>query len=524
MDAAEFEAPPSPNYVSGPEHPPSPDYMPGPEHPPLPDYMLGLEEPKQAPLSLDYVLEPEYPEYLVPSDVKAPIEDHPLPDVASPVALSPGYVTESDPEEDLEEDPDDGGYDDDDESSNDDDDDDEEEEQEAFEDDDEEEEEHPDVADSFAVPVDDPVPSAEVTEAFETDNCYRGTHVAVAAALPSSPPPSPLTLLSSPLPQIPSPSLPKRACFSALASKFEVEESSAAAATRQAGHALTGSVDYGFIDTVDASIHAAEIEREAVIARQACAHSKSRSQAMEAQIRALQRDVDKILPKKRTTRTITTAPMTDAQIKALITQGVADALTEIEANRTSRNGDDSHDSRTSSRRTERAARGCTYSEFLKCQPLKFKGTEGVVSLSQWFEKMESVFHISNCTIACQIKFTTYTLLGSALTWWNSHVKTVGHDATYGMPWKTLKKIMTAKYCPRALMCSRMVPEESDEVKKYVGGLPDMIQGSVMASKQKTMQDAIEFSTKLMDQKIRAIVDRHVKNKRKFDDTSRNNQN
>ncbi|GJV16624.1 hypothetical protein Tco_1361947 [Tanacetum coccineum] len=133
-------------------------------------------------------------------------------------------------------------------------------------------------------------------------------------------------------------------------------------------------------------------------------------------------------PKKRTTTTTTTVPMTDAAIKALIAQGVADALAEIKAKRTSRNGDDSYDSRTGSRRTERAAR--------------------VVSLTQWFEKMESVFHISNCIVACQIKFATCTLLGSALMWWNSHVKTVGHDAAYGMPWKTLKKMMTAKYYPR----------------------------------------------------------------------------
>ncbi|GKB71420.1 hypothetical protein Tco_0932832 [Tanacetum coccineum] len=45
---------------------------------------------------------------------------------------------------------------------------------------------------------------------------------------------------------------------------------------------------------------------------------------------------------------------------------------------------------------------------------------------------------------------------------------------------------------------RMFPEESDEVEKYVGGLSDMIQGSVMVSKPKTMQDAIEFATELMD--------------------------
>ncbi|GJT83358.1 hypothetical protein Tco_1057700 [Tanacetum coccineum] len=134
-----------------------------------------------------------------------------------------------------------------------------------------------------------------------------------------------------------------------------------------------------------------------------------------------------------------------------------------------------------------------------------KGTEGFVGLTQWFEKIEPVFHISNCTVACQIKFTTCTLQGNALTWWNSHVKTVSHKVSYGMTWKTLKKMMTNNYNQRfqelALMCGRMFPEKSDEVEKYVGGLPDMIQGSVMASKPKTMQDAIEIANDLMDQKI-----------------------
>ncbi|GJZ89471.1 hypothetical protein Tco_0661253 [Tanacetum coccineum] len=114
-------------------------------------------------------------------------------------------------------------------------------------------------------------------------------------------------------------------------------------------------------------------------------------------------------------------------------------------------------------------------------------------------------------------------------WWNSHVKTVGHDVAYAMTWKTLKKMMTDKYCPRGEIKKleielRMFPVESDEVEKYVSGLPDMIQGSMMASKPKKMQDAIEFATELMDQKIRTLVERQAENKRKFENTSRNNQN
>nr|GEZ05419.1 putative reverse transcriptase domain-containing protein [Tanacetum cinerariifolium] len=71
--------------------------------------------------------------------------------------------------------------------------------------------------------------------------------------------------------------------------------------------------------------------------------------------------------------------MTDAQLKALIAQGASDALAEIKANRTNRNGDDIHDSRTGSRRIERPARECTYSDFLKCTD--------VLSYNQRFQEL-----------------------------------------------------------------------------------------------------------------------------------------
>ncbi|GJS31410.1 putative reverse transcriptase domain-containing protein [Tanacetum coccineum] len=76
----------------------------------------------------------------------------------------------------------------------------------------------------------------------------------------------------------------------------------------------------------------------------------------------------------------------------------------------------------------------------------------------------------------------------------------------------------------ALMCSRMFPEEIDKIEKYIGGLPDMIHGSVKASKPKTMQEAIEFTTELMDEKTHAYAERQAERKRKYDDLSKNNQN
>nr|GFA54571.1 reverse transcriptase domain-containing protein [Tanacetum cinerariifolium] len=139
-------------------------------------------------------------------------------------------------------------------------------------------------------------------------------------------------------------------------------------------------------------------------------------------------------------------------------------------------------------------------------------TEGIIGLTQWVKKMESVFLISNYTIACQVKFASCTIEGSALTWWNSHVRAVRQEFAYAMPWTTLKRIITYKYCPRgeikkleyeywnlrvrgtdlltynqrfqelALMCDIMFLEESAKVERYVDGLPDMIRGSIKASK------------------------------------------
>nr|GFA17544.1 reverse transcriptase domain-containing protein [Tanacetum cinerariifolium] len=113
---------------------------------------------------------------------------------------------------------------------------------------------------------------------------------------------------------------------------------------------------------------------------------------------------------------------------------------------------------------------------------------------------------------------------------NSKTGTVGHEAAYGMSWKTLMEMMTDKYCPRNEI-SKLEMElwdpkvkEADKIEKYVGGLPDMIHGSVVASKQKTMQEVIEIATELMDKKIRTFAERETTSKRKFENTSRNTQN
>ncbi|GKA36364.1 putative reverse transcriptase domain-containing protein [Tanacetum coccineum] len=528
-----------------------------------------------------YVLEPDYPEYLAPLDDDILVKDQPLHVDASPAALSPGYVADSDLEEDPKEDPID--Y-----TANADDD---EEEEESFEDDDDEEEEHlaPTDSTTIASPAVDPVPSTEETEPFETDESaaipppphadHTTSRMSVRTQTPipfpskpeiPSPPlplPSPPTHTSpicdeaplayraagirlrdaSPLPlhvpstsrraDIPEADIPpqKRLCLTAPTPRFEVEESFAVAVARQPGSTVAYRVDYSFVDTIDASIQ--DSERRTMDAKEVV-NLRRYHVALRDEVDTLRRYLSSLCTTHEQERVEARQALDsseahnralEARIAVLETQGIADALAEHDADR-SKNGDDNHDSGTGRRRQAPPTRECTYSDFLKCQHLNLKGTEGVVGFTQWFGKMESVFHISNCTV------------------------TVTHEVAYAMTWKNLKKMMTDKYCPigeikkleiemwnlkvkgtdvvsynqhfqeLSLMCSRMFPEESDEIKKYVGGLPDMIHGSVMASKPKTMQDAIKFVTELMDQKIRTLAERLAKDKRKFEDTSRNNQN
>nr|GEW08578.1 hypothetical protein [Tanacetum cinerariifolium] len=168
-------------------------------------------------------------------------------------------------------------------------------------------------------------------------------------------------------------------------------------------------------------------------------------------------DFKKMAPKRaRTTRanpdptrtTTATEPMTQEAIDNLIAQRVAEALAEYETHRNSVvNRDTSNTTRTGPR-TVRPTRECTYKDYLNCGPLKFNDTEGVIGLTRWFERTESVSSISNCTAENQVKFAFCTLIGSTLTWWNSHMRAVSQEVAYTMPWRTLKQKMTAKYCPR----------------------------------------------------------------------------
>ncbi|GKA19676.1 putative reverse transcriptase domain-containing protein [Tanacetum coccineum] len=130
---------------------------------------------------------------------------------------------------------------------------------------------------------------------------------------------------------------------------------------------------------------------------------------------------------------------------------------------------------------------------------------------------------------CQVKYATYTLLNSALTWWNSHVRTIGIDAAYGMSWEDLIKMITkgtdvAGYTQRfqelSFQYTKMVPDEEEKIKRYIWGLPDSIQGNVTSARPVRLQDAIKLANNLMDQKVCVFAARQAKNKRRLENNPR----
>nr|GEU52322.1 hypothetical protein [Tanacetum cinerariifolium] len=134
---------------------------------------------------------------------------------------------------------------------------------------------------------------------------------------------------------------------------------------------------------------------------------------------------------------------------------------------------------------------------------------------------------------------------------NSQIRSLGPDA-YSMTWEVLKKKMTDTYCPQGeikkleielwnlkvkgndvpaytenfqeltLICTKFFVNEPEKINKYIDGLPDNINGSVKASKPKTLVETIKLANDLMDQKLRTYAERQTNNKRKADDSFRNN--
>nr|GEU30475.1 reverse transcriptase domain-containing protein [Tanacetum cinerariifolium] len=469
--------------------PPSPDYIPGPKEPQTPPAPPDEDEHELIiiqPHDPDFMPKPIYPEYIPLEDEHMlSAEEHPLPHIVSPTAESPGYVDESDPEDYEEDETEDGpvGYlmdggddgDDDDIDSSGYDADNEDEDEEG-------EEEYLAPADSSnVIPIDELASPPEGTKG-------KGERLArciAPAALPS--PPLPPSLYPPPLvgrrDGIPESEQPprKRLCLSTLGSRYEVGESS----KRGRG------VDYGFADNVEAEMRNRGI-REVGYGIRDTWIDPAEQQIMAPVTRQRQNP-----PPPNTN----TPPhhMTPESVQAMINQALLRNFT---------NGDGSQSSHEDNPRHVQTTRPCFYANFMKCHPLNFKGNEGII-------------------------------------------RTLGPEA-YAMTWEVLKKKMTDKYCPQGELkkleielwnlkfvanenekidkyisglpdniYGNFVANENEKIDKYISGLPDNIYGNVKSSKPRTLDETIELTNDLMDQKLRTYAEK-ADNKRKTDDTSRNN--
>ncbi|GJT01164.1 putative reverse transcriptase domain-containing protein [Tanacetum coccineum] len=176
--------------------------------------------------------------------------------------------------------------------------------------------------------------------------------------------------------------------------------------------------------------------------------------------------------------------------------------------------------------------GCSYKEFLACNPKEYDGKGGAVVLTRWIEKMESVQDMSGCSIDQKVKYTAGLFVGKALTWWNSQIRTLSREVAVSMSWNDFKFMMIQEFCPSHEMqkleselwnhamvgaghaaytdrfheLARLVPHlvtpESRMIKRYVYGLAPQIRGMVAATEPKTIQKAVQISGALTDEAVR----------------------
>ncbi|GJU01664.1 putative reverse transcriptase domain-containing protein [Tanacetum coccineum] len=91
--------------------------------------------------------------------------------------------------------------------------------------------------------------------------------------------------------------------------------------------------------------------------------------------------------------------------------------------------------------------GCSYKEFLACNPKEYDGKGGAVVLTRWIEKMESMQDMSGCSIDQKVKYTAGSFVGKALMWWKYQIRTLSREVAVSMSWNDFKFMMIEEFCP-----------------------------------------------------------------------------
>ncbi|XP_023735806.1 uncharacterized protein LOC111883714 [Lactuca sativa] len=134
-----------------------------------------------------------------------------------------------------------------------------------------------------------------------------------------------------------------------------------------------------------------------------------------------------------------------AIFQVVVIATVAAATAQISTN--GANGLGGGTNKASQGRSQGYPRECSYKYFKNCKPKSFDGTVGVIALTRWFKKTESVFKIYACPEASKVKFAACTFSDRALTWWNGYVKSLTLPVANTMSWEDLKILILTEYCP-----------------------------------------------------------------------------
>ncbi|GJU71244.1 putative reverse transcriptase domain-containing protein [Tanacetum coccineum] len=176
--------------------------------------------------------------------------------------------------------------------------------------------------------------------------------------------------------------------------------------------------------------------------------------------------------------------------------------------------------------------GCSYKEFMACNPKEYDGKGGAIVYTRWIEKIESVQDMSGCGENQKVKYTAGSLIGKALTWWNSKVQTRGREAAVGMTWEDFKTLTREEFCPNNEMqkletefwchamvrpghaaytdrfhkLARLIPylvtPENKRIERYIYGLAPPIRAMVAATERTTIHSAVLKAGMLTDEAIR----------------------
>nr|GEV02050.1 hypothetical protein [Tanacetum cinerariifolium] len=212
-------------------------------------------------------------------------------------------------------------------------------------------------------------------------------------------------------------------------------------------------------------------------------------------------------------------PLSQAAIHQMIKDNVDAAIAIERARQANFRNDASGSGPARGQDATLAARECTFTRFMKCNPTAFRGIEGAVELLRWFEKTESVFGINECAEGKKVRFVVATLQGPTLSWWNAkiypieHIQRMEHEL-WNLKVKEYNIVAyTQRFDELVLMCPRMVEPERVKVDAYILGLTDNIKGEVTFSRPTNLSEAVCMAHKLMDQKAQARDERILEGKK-----------